>query len=94
MLEVSVEGDVNPDTGMIINIYELKPMIKEVLKDFDHKYLNEDNPHFRDIIPTTENMARILWDLLDSEINEKTGCTLFRIRLFETPELFVDYTRV
>src|SRR6266851_9405489 len=51
VLEVTIEGSVDPDTGMIINLYELKPIINEVLMDFDHKFLNEDNPHFKDLIP-------------------------------------------
>lgn len=93
VLEVTIEGDVDPDTGMIINLYDLKPMINDVLKDFDHKYLNEDNPNFRDLIPTTENIARVLWDSMEKKLEEKTDCRLYRIRLYETPDLYVDYRR-
>ena len=93
VLEVTVDGTVDPDTGMIINIYDLKPIISEVLKDFDHKFLNEDNPYFKDLIPTTENIARVLWDLIEKKLKETTDCKLYRIRLYETPDLFVDYRR-
>jgi 6-pyruvoyltetrahydropterin/6-carboxytetrahydropterin synthase len=94
ILEVTIEGEVDPDTGMIINLYDLKPIIGEVLKEFDHKYLNEDNPHFKDLIPTTENIARVLWDSIEKKLRETTkNCSLYRVRLYETPDLYVDYWR-
>ncbi|MGQ0793089.1 MAG: 6-pyruvoyl trahydropterin synthase family protein [Deltaproteobacteria bacterium] len=91
VLEVTLEGEVDPDTGMIINLYNLKPILGDVLQDFDHKYLNEDNPDFRDLIPTTENIARVLWRELEKRLGGQATYRLHRIRLFETPELFVDY---
>lgn len=93
ILEVTLEGDVDPETGMIINLYDLKPIMNDVLKDFDHKYLNEDNPYFKELIPTTENIARVLWDLLEKRLRETADCKLYRIRLYETPDLYVDYWR-
>ncbi len=93
VLEVTIEGSVDPDTGMIINLYELKPIINEVLMDFDHKFLNEDNPHFKDLIPTTENISRVLWDLIEKKLEGTADCRLYRIRLYETPDLYVDYWR-
>lgn len=93
ILEVTLEGEVDPDIGMIINLYDLKPILSDVLKDFDHKYLNEDNAAFKDLIPTTENIARVLWDSLEKKLGETTKCTLYRIRLYETNDLYVDYWR-
>ena len=90
-LEVTIEGDVDPDTGMIINLYDLKPIIDDVLKDFDHKHLNEDNPYFLDMIPTTENIARVLWNIIGEKLQANSNCRLYRIRVYETPDLFVDY---
>ncbi len=92
-LELTVEGDVDPETGMIINLYDLKTLMKEVLEDFDHKHLNEDNPHFKDLIPTTENIARVLWDIFETRLEENTKCSLYRVRLYETPDMYVDYRR-
>ena len=92
-LEVTVEGEVDPGTGMIINLYDLKTIMKEVLEDFDHKHLNDDNPHFRDLIPTTENIARVLWDIFEGRLGDEESCRLYRIRLYETPDLYVDYWR-
>lgn len=92
-LEVTVEGEVDPRTGMIINLYDLKTVMKDVLGDFDHKHLNDDNPHFRDLIPTTENIARVLWDIFEGRLGQSERCRLYRIRLYETPDLYVDYWR-
>lgn len=94
ILEVTIEGEVDPETGMIINLYDLKPMITDVLKDFDHKYLNDDNAYFHDRIPTTENIARAFWELIEKELGKDANCRLYRIRLYETPDLFVDYRKV
>ena len=92
-LEVTVEGEVDAETGMIINLCELKSVMAEVLTDFDHKHLNEDNPHFKNLVPTTENIARVLWDLLEEKLRHNSKCSLYRVRLYETHDLYVDYWR-
>jgi len=92
-VEVTVEGEVDKETGMIINLYRLKEIMKEVLEDFDHKYLNEDNPYFKELIPTTENIARVMWDIFYEKLGTDPGCKLHRIRLYETDDLYVDYRR-
>lgn len=94
LLEVTVEGEVSPETGMIINLYDLQPIINDVLKKFDHKYLNEDTSFFKDKIPTTENIAKVLWELMWSRLNGIPECNLYRIRLYETTDLYVDYGRI
>ena len=93
VLETTVQGDIDKDTGMIINLYDLKPIILTVLKEFDHKHLNEDTPYFTENIPTTENIAKILWDLIESKLKQYDHCNLYRVRLYETPDLYVDYWR-
>ncbi|MCC6713205.1 MAG: 6-carboxytetrahydropterin synthase [Candidatus Dadabacteria bacterium] len=92
-LELTVEGEADPETGMIINLYDLKKIMKEVLEDFDHKHLNEDNPHFRTLVPTTENIARVLWDGFKEKIPGDGRCRLYRVRLYETRDMYVDYWR-
>jgi len=94
LLDVTVEGEVDPDTGMIINLYDLQPIINDVVKNFDHKYLNEDTPFFKDKNPTTENIAVVLWDLMGSRLKGIPKCSLYRIRLYETPDLYVEYGRI
>ncbi len=55
-------GPVDPATGMLINISEIKERAGKVLRDgFDHKFLNQDNPSFREVPPTAENVARQLY---------------------------------
>lgn len=90
-LEVSVEGEIDPETGMIMNLFDLKEAIGSVLADFDHKNLNEDNPRFGDMVPTTENISKVLWETLEARLAGSNGCRLYRIRVYETDDLFCDY---
>jgi 6-pyruvoyltetrahydropterin/6-carboxytetrahydropterin synthase len=88
-LEVTVAGTINPKTGMVLDLKELKALLQsEVLELMDHRFLNEEVPVFRTRIPTTENIAIEIWKLLAPKL--KFG-KLHRIRLYETADLFVDY---
>jgi 6-pyruvoyltetrahydropterin/6-carboxytetrahydropterin synthase len=88
-LEVTVEGEPDPVTGMVLDLKELKAVLeKEVMKVFDHKFINREVPGFDSEIPTTENLAVAIWGLLEGKIPR--GC-LHRVRLYETPDLFADY---
>lgn len=91
MLEVTVAGEVDPQTGMVVNLYDLKRVLKEILEEFDHKHLNLDTPYFRDRIPTTENIAVVLWHVLAArpEIGR-----LEKIRLFEDEDLSAEFMGV
>ena len=88
LLDVTVEGDADPRTGMVINLNEVKRVIGEVVEAFDHKHLNRDTPWFRDRVPTTENLARVLWDQIAPRL---PAGRLARIRLHEDEDLYVDY---
>ena len=92
-LHVTITGKIDPDTGMIINLTDLKRLVKVVLEDFDHKYLNLDTPYFNDQIPTTENIARVLYDRIDEELNDRGDFRLHKIRLYERQDLYVDVWR-
>ncbi len=61
LLEVTLGGRVDPVTGMIINLYDLKRVVTDVLEEFDHKHLNFDTPYFERLVPTPENFALVLW---------------------------------
>ncbi len=88
-LEVTVAGKVDPTTGMVIDLKELKSLLEsEVLQLMDHRFLNKEVPVFATKIPTTENIAVEIWKLLSPKL--KLG-KLHRIRLYETSDLFVDY---
>jgi 6-pyruvoyltetrahydropterin/6-carboxytetrahydropterin synthase len=87
-LDVTVRGDIDPRTGMVIDLGELKRLVQEaVIERFDHADLNAD-PLFRERIPTTENIALVVWDLLAAKLG---GDRLARVRVWEDPTLFVDY---
>lgn len=87
-LDVTVRGDIDPRTGMVIDLGELKRLVQEaVIERFDHADLNAD-PLFRDRIPTTENIVLVVWDLLVAKLG---GDRLARVRVWEDPTLFVDY---
>ena len=88
-LEVTVGGEVDPTTGMVMDLKELKKLLeREVLESMDHRFLNMEVPVFATTIPTTENIAIEIWKLLAPKL---TLGKLHRIRLYETPDLFVDY---
>lgn len=92
-LHVTIKGQVDPKTGMIINLTDLKTFVNEVLKGFDHKYLNLDTPFFKDKIPTTENIAQVLFELIDKQLGAKSNIQLEKIRLYERSDLYVDVWR-
>ncbi|GMV50896.1 6-pyruvoyl tetrahydropterin synthase [Nitrospirales bacterium NOB] len=89
MLEVTVAGDVDQRTGMVVNLFDLKQVLLQVLEEFDHKHLNLDLPYFARQIPTSENLARVLWDKLDAQ---RDIGTLRRICLYEDEDLCADLT--
>jgi 6-pyruvoyltetrahydropterin/6-carboxytetrahydropterin synthase len=95
-LEVTVSGKVNPETGMIFNLRELKDLVNEhILIQIDHKNLNIDVPWMQNKIPTTEVFAECLWERLESLISIKiTNISLEKIVLHETPRNVVTKTRV
>ena len=88
-LEVTVAGEVNALTGFVIDLKLLKDILnREVLDDFDHRHLNKEVPEFATQVPTTENLAVAIWKRLDQRLNP---VKLHRVRLYEQPDLFVDY---
>ena len=89
LLEVTLCGAIDPVTGMIINLYDLKQYLWDVLIKFDHKNLNLDTPYFTNRIPTTENLAITLWKLLAQHPQLPT---LDRIRLYEDATLYAEVT--
>jgi len=88
-LEVTVEGEVDSKTGFVLDLKQLKEVLnREVLDAFDHRHLNKEVPEFATQIPTTENIAIAIWRRLEPKL---TGAKMHRVRVYETPDLFVDY---
>jgi 6-pyruvoyltetrahydropterin/6-carboxytetrahydropterin synthase len=88
-LELELGGKVDPETGFLVDLAALDDAVEAVLADFDHRHLNEDTPHFKESVPTTENLARVLWDLLGPRL----PASLERLRLEEDEDLRVEITR-
>jgi 6-pyruvoyltetrahydropterin/6-carboxytetrahydropterin synthase len=89
VLEVTVRSEVDPKTGMILNLTDLKGAIGEAITDqFDHKHLNLDTPHFKQVNPTAENMAVVFWDLLEPKL---PAGMLYEVKLHETENNVAAY---
>jgi 6-pyruvoyltetrahydropterin/6-carboxytetrahydropterin synthase len=88
-LEVTVTGEVDPITGFVVDLKQLKDIMeREVVGVYDHRHLNHEIPEFKSTIPTTENIAIAAWNRLDGKI---PGAKLHKIRVYETPDLFADF---
>jgi 6-pyruvoyltetrahydropterin/6-carboxytetrahydropterin synthase len=88
-LEVTVEGDVNPVTGFVVDLKRLKDVMdREVVQIYDHRHLNLEVPEFQHTIPTTENIAIAVWRRLEPKLE---GARLHRVRVYEMADLFADY---
>ncbi len=89
-LEVTLRGNPDPVTGMLMDLKEVKEILeREVVARFDHRDLNGDTPYFKESVPTPENFARVLFDLLKGAF---PGEMLDRVRLIQDPDLWVDVT--
>ena len=89
VLEVTVRGAVDPATGMVMDLGELKRLVGDlVVSRFDHADLNRDAVFASGAVPTTENLVRAIWDLLVPKLG---GERLHRLRLWEDPTFYVEY---
>ncbi len=88
-LEVKVMGEVDPETGYLIDLKLLKDLIfEEVESRFDHKNLNLDVEDFQHLNPTAEHICYVIWQRLRNRLDEKFDLA---VRLYETPRNFVEY---
>jgi 6-pyruvoyltetrahydropterin/6-carboxytetrahydropterin synthase len=85
--EVTLQGEPDPVTGMVMDLKEIKEILnREIVEPFDHRHLNFEVPPFDRVVPTPENIAIEMWRRLQPVLPG-----LHAIRLYETPDLFVDY---
>ena len=88
-LVVKVVGEVDPETGYVIDLGLLKDVIKEHIElRFDHKNLNIDTEEFKNINPTAENICYVIWQILSEKLDDRYD---IQVRLYETPRNFVEY---
>ena len=89
VLEVTVKGEVDPRSGFVVDLKQLKEVMNhEVLDAMDHRFLNKEVPEFASRIPTTENLAMVIWNRLAPKL---TKAKLHRVRVYENHDLFVDF---
>ena len=89
-LIASVTGDIDPETGFVIDVKILKDIIKAEVEDvLDHKNLNVEVPEFQDLNPTAENIAVFIYNKVKSKLDPKFH---LEITLYETPRNFVTYS--
>ena len=86
---VSVTGEVDKETGYVVDVKVLSDIIKEDIENkFDHKNLNLDVPEFQDLNPTAENIVVVIWNKIRNRINPEFD---LEVVLYETPRNFVTY---
>ena len=89
-LIVKFEGEIDQDTGMVMDLSDLKKIIVREVEDvLDHKNLNLDIDYFKDKIPSTENLAVFIWNKLNKSIELEGKLSIV---LYETPRNFVEYS--
>jgi len=89
-LIVAVTGEIDPETGFVMDMKVLKDLIfSEIETEFDHKNLNVEVPEFKELNPTAENIAVVIWDKLQAKLPENLELA---VTLYETPRNFVTYT--
>ena len=88
-LIVSVTGEIDPETGFVVDLKILKDLIREEIEvPFDHKNLNLEVAEFKELNPTSENIAVVIYNKLKKELPEELS---LKITLYETPRNFVTY---
>ncbi len=88
-LEVTVEGEVEPKTGFVVNLADVKKVVeREIVDVVDHKNLNLDVPFMAGTIPSTENLVLACWRLLAPKV---APARLAKLKLWETENHYVEY---
>ncbi|RDY57679.1 6-pyruvoyl trahydropterin synthase family protein [Flagellimonas nanhaiensis] len=89
-LIVSVTGEIDQETGFVMDLKILKELIKTHVEDaLDHKNLNVDVPEFKELNPTAENIALVIWNKLRPHVEKEKE---LEVTLYETPRNFVTYS--
>lgn len=94
VIEVTVAGEPDPDSGYIIDLGKLKSIIKEkITEPCDHRNLNLDVPFLQGVIPSSENLVKIFFDEMKEEVEavSSEGSVLYSVKLFETERNMAEY---
>jgi len=91
VVDVTLEGDPDPVTGMVLDLKELKEIVtRQVLDVYDHRFLNHEVQPFDRVVPTVENITIDIWRRLEPRLSTQ-GARLYGVRVYETPDLYADY---
>nr|XP_006111334.1 6-pyruvoyl tetrahydrobiopterin synthase-like [Pelodiscus sinensis] len=86
---VTVRGEIDPTSGMVINLTDLKAYMQEaIMEPLDHKNLDKDVPYFADVVSTTENVAVYIWENLQKRL---PAGALYKVKVYETDQNIVVY---
>lgn len=89
IMEVTVSGRPDSRTQVLIPLPRLETLVRELVVDIlDHTHLNQDTAQFRTVNPSVENIARVIWGMLDGRLSP---ATLANVRVYETPKTWADY---
>lgn len=90
VLDVTIRGEIDPDSGFIVDIQDIKTIVSEnVIKVLDHSQIEKDIEWFKGKQPSTENLVIFIWEQIFSKI--KKPAKLYKIKLRETPTIFTEY---
>ena len=88
-LHLKVSGSINPETGFVIDLKALNDLLQhEIVERFDHRNLNLDTVEFKNLNPTAENIAKVIYDILKQKLNPELK---IQVTLYETPRNYVIY---
>jgi len=91
VVEVTLEGEPEPQTGMVFDLKRLKDVLqREVVDPMDHRFLNREVPPFDIVVPTAENLAIEVWRRIEPHLGDSRA-RLRGVRVYETEDLYVDY---
>lgn len=94
MIEVTVAGEPNPETGYVIDLSSLKAIITDrIIEPCDHKNLNLEVPFLKDLIPTSENLVKAFFDQLEEDVKDAAygNSALYSVKLYETERNIAEY---
>ena len=92
ILEAYFSGEIETQSGLIVNLIDVDMLLKRVTIELDHQHLNFNHPHFKDLVPTTENIAAYLFNQILCETPKLMvpNLQLYKIKLFEDEDLWVE----
>ncbi|HEY7534572.1 MAG TPA: 6-carboxytetrahydropterin synthase [Thermodesulfobacteriota bacterium] len=87
-IEVKITGDIDPETGMLMDLSELDETMKEVIDELDHTRLDIEIPYFKEFVPSGENIVKYIWIKLKPKISKGN---LLQLKLWETQDNYFEY---